>query len=102
MYFVIKGEIRKVKDEKTDKKFGNWDVILALLLREGKLEDASQEINNIKKDSFFRGNQSAYDEYIKEKLVYYQNLIAEGKEACIENIKLIELNNRKKFKINEL
>lgn len=68
----------------------------------GKQEDASQEINNIKKDSFFRGNQSAYDEYIKQKLVYYENLIPEGKEACIENIRLIELNNRKKFKINEL
>lgn len=68
----------------------------------GKQEDVNQEINNIKKDSFFRGNQPAYDEYIKQKLVYYENLIAEGKESCIENIRLIELNNRKKFKINEL
>lgn len=86
---------------KINKDFGNWDIILALLLREGRLEEASQEISNIKKDSFYKGNQSAYDEYIKEKLVYYENLMAKGKEACIENVRLIELNNMKKFKISE-
>lgn len=80
------------------KNFGNWDTPLSLLLREGELSKAIEEIASIKKDPFFTNNRK-YELYMKDKLNYYEKLIIDGKEACVLAMQEREIKNKKRFKI---
>lgn len=81
--------------------FGCWDTALCLYLREGKLERARKEIMNIKNNTFLNGCsvEDAYNEYVKDKLEYYETLVSNGADACIQSMLEREEKNKKKYKI---
>lgn len=81
--------------------FGCWDTALCLYLREGELEKARKEIMNIKKNTFLNRPcvEDAYNEYVKDKLEYYETLISNGRYACVQSMLEREEKNKKKYKI---
>ena len=81
------------------KNTSTWDIILALLLKEGRLLEARKEIKLIKNDSFLTRDQKIFDLCIKSKLEYYEKLIESGKDVCISAMKEREEQNKKRFKI---
>ena len=83
------------------KNFGDWDTALCLCLREGKIEEAKKEVIRIKKDKHLNSPslEDAYNEYVKDRLKYYEELIEKGKDACVKEMLDREIQNKKKYKI---
>lgn len=81
--------------------FGDWDTALCLCLREGKMEAAKKELINIKKNNHLNNPslEDSYNEYVKDKLQYYEKLIEKGKDVCIKEMLDREKQNKKKYKI---
>ena len=65
------------------------------------MEAAKKELINIKKNNHLNNPslEDSYNEYVKDKLQYYEKLIEKGKDVCIKEMLDRETQNKKKYKI---